>query len=501
MITLMENVRWGSNSPPIYLTLEYEARRTGTDAEYRFRLTIPDMGRASNGTAWYFGYSIVSQTVLDGTTADTRTVKDSSLSHWNELVYLSDWLTVSNKVRGTTDLSFSVYSDSGSTRNSSWHFSLFVPPALTTPEVSGGCIGNIIPIQLDRHDPTYLHTLTWSMGSMNSQPISTYVAAEEYLWDTSETGHYYHDLLSALPDSDCGTCTLTCETYTAEGNYLGATSCSMLLTVPDSVSPSCPEEAVSFCPDSPLWGIYVAGISRLSADIIPERVLAGYGSSIASVKLFLDGNEEPNPTHPLSAGVHRAELVVTDSRGRKSSLSRSLSVCQYASPGFKSISLIRVNRMMQPAEDGSLVRVDAELSYSPCEGYNSTLLTARYRLRGTSEWTDCRLSRSGEDIIVDGVLFSPLNSYELMLTVTDAFGNTGSFTGIIPTASVTLHLKEGGKAAAFFGYADSVADGVLRVNGKLLSDNMTTMITPDSTDEEIPTAKAVYDFLMAELMF
>ena len=75
MTSLAAGVQWGS-SPVITASFEYEHRRSGSDMQYRVKVTINPL--TSSGS--YFGYPIYSQITLAGSVVDSETLKAASPS-------------------------------------------------------------------------------------------------------------------------------------------------------------------------------------------------------------------------------------------------------------------------------------------------------------------------------------------------------------------------------------------------------------------------------------
>lgn len=122
MITLEENVAWGSN-PTIYVSFYYEKTRDGTSMKYRTKTVISPLTGSS-----YFGYSIQQLLHINNEEKENEVLKDSSPSQWgDDIEYTSPWYTVPNKTSGTTPVTFNVYSNSG--RDEYYTYSMDIDPA------------------------------------------------------------------------------------------------------------------------------------------------------------------------------------------------------------------------------------------------------------------------------------------------------------------------------------------------------------------------------------
>ena len=153
---------WGS-SPDITITPAYEMQRSGANMQYRIRVTAGTVTGQS-----YFGYPIYLKVYLQSSLKDTHTLKSASPSQWSSnLVYTSDWITISNKTSGTTSLSLNIYSGSGSSRNSTYSYSLPIEPAASVlGSISSFTFGSAINIPITKYNSGFYDVLTISVGGL-----------------------------------------------------------------------------------------------------------------------------------------------------------------------------------------------------------------------------------------------------------------------------------------------------------------------------------------------
>ena len=127
----------------------------------------------------------------------------------------------------------------------------------------------------------------------------------------------------------------------------------------------------------------------------------------------------------------------------------------YAFPVIPTASAERCNDAGTADESGTRVAVLLSATCSPIGGINSVTLRARSRATG-GLWSDYTSLTQDVRQLLSG-LFSAQASYQVELSAVDALNNETVVQITIPTAEVTLHLRDGGKGAAFGKYAEKEA--------------------------------------------
>ena len=162
-------------------------------------------------------------------------------------------------------------------------------------------------------------------------------------------------LANQIPSATAGSGTIYCDTYSGS-TLLGTKSVSITLTVPGSVVPSA--------------GTLSAALSGASG---------AYGSSITSYTITGGGWTATNgalTTGTLaSAGNITFTATVTDSRGRKASTTRTISVIDYTKPGVAVCDVYRCDADGNRKKVGTYFAVEINASYSAITG-NTLNITA-----------------------------------------------------------------------------------------------------------------------------
>lgn len=147
-----------------------------------------------------------------------------------------------------------------------------------------------------------------------------------------------------------------------------------------------------------------------------------------------------------SAGTVTFTAKVTDSRGRTTTKTASITVVDYFTPYVSGASVYRCNSAGMDDSNGTYFRAAATAKYASCSGKNGYSLRVRYKKPTDSAWSGYTNISSGSYVIVSGL--STEYSYDIEISVGDYF--TGAiWRSTVPTAAYTMHLKKGGKGIAF----------------------------------------------------
>lgn len=462
MTNLASSVTWGSSygSPTITVSFDYEYQRSGPDMQYRIKTTVNTVSGAR-----YFGYPIYQDITLDGTKAETKTLKSASPSQWSSaIVYTSSWFTVKSKTTGTTALSVKLYSGMGSSRTETYSYSLSVSPAASAVSAASGNIGSTISIAITRYSTSFTHTLTYSFAGKTGT-IASGSTAGTVSWTPPM------DLCSAIPSATSGKCTITCTTKSGS-TTVGTASTQITLSVPSDVVPTLSDGAVSIAPYSDNsvvsgWAIYLQSYSGVQATFDDTKISGAYGSTITAKSVSVDGKVYSSPfksDYFTAYGTKTLTATITDSRGRTAKQSVTFEVLPYSKPSLSNPRAERSTAGGTASEAGTSITCCSKISYSSCGGANVCLLTAQYRtMSGT--WGEASAMEADTPLTIGDGLVSIMATYEAKISVVDSLGNEDTFTAVIPTGFATFNAKAGGKGVAFFKYAET--DGALEIGGDI----------------------------------
>ena len=223
MASIATDVQWGSN-PKIYFNFSYSKERSGTTQKYK----ITTECEALTGSS-YFGYPINIQITVNGTLAATKTLKAASQSQWSSaLTYTTDWVSVANKTTGTTPIKIRVYSGDGSTRDTTYSYSLDTDPAPSKISATDADIGSVSTVKFTRYNSAYTHTLSYKADGQSSYTtIFSKKDTTSYNWTVPAS------LCSLITSGKTIGVTLRCQTYNGT-TLVGTTYGTMTATAAPS---------------------------------------------------------------------------------------------------------------------------------------------------------------------------------------------------------------------------------------------------------------------------
>lgn len=310
----------------------------------------------------------------------------------------------------------------------------------TQPSLSAATVemGKSVTINTPAVNSAYRHTLRYAFGGA-SGTIATGIASS-----TSWTPPV--SLASQIPSATAGSGTIYCDTYSGS-TLLGTKSVSITITVPGSVVPSAGTLSAALAEDTSGTGLYVKGMGK--AKLTLSGASGAYGSSITSYTITGGGWTATNgalTTGTLaSAGNITFTATVTDSRGRKASTTRTISVIDYVKPGVAVCDVYRCDADGNRKKAGTYFAVEINASYSAITG-NTLSITARYKKQSESSYgTAANVTNNGKTVIGGGNIGAS-TTYDVLVTVADKY-NSLLIQRTLSTKSVLQSFKRSAGAA------------------------------------------------------
>lgn len=344
----------------------------------------------------------------------------------------------------------------------------------TQPSLSISTVemGKSVTINTPAVNSAYRHTLRYAFGSA-SGTIATGIASS-VSWTPPVS------LANQIPSATVGSGTIYCDTYSGS-TLLGTKSVSITLTVPGSVVPSAGTLSAALAEDTSGTGLYVKGMGK--AKLTLSGASGAYGSSITSYTITGGGWTATNgalTTGTLaSAGNITFTATVTDSRGRKASTTRTISVIDYTKPGVAVCDVYRCDADGNRKKAGTYFAVEINASYSAITG-NTLSITARYKKQSESNYgTAANVTNNGKTVIGSGNIGAS-TTYDVLVTVADKY-NSLSIQRTLSTKSVLQSFKRSagaaiGKVAELANWLDVAWD--TRIRGNLKVDGTISTIIP-----------------------
>lgn len=344
----------------------------------------------------------------------------------------------------------------------------------TQPSLSAATVemGTSVTINTPAVNSAYRHTLRYAFGSA-SGTIATGIASS-VSWAPPVS------LANQIPSATAGSGTIYCDTYSGS-TLLGTKSVSITLTVPDSVVPSAGTLSAALAEDTSGTGLYVKGMGK--AKLTLSGASGAYGSSITSYTITGGGWTATNgalTTGTLaSAGNITFTATVTDSRGRKASTTRTISVIDYTKPGVAVCDVYRCDADGNRKKAGTYFAVEINASYSAITG-NTLSITARYKKQSESSYgTAANVTNNGKTVIGGGNIGAS-TTYDVLVTVADKY-NSLPILRTLSTKSVLQSFKRSagaaiGKVAELANWLDVAWN--TRIRGNLQVDGTISTIIP-----------------------
>lgn len=311
----------------------------------------------------------------------------------------------------------------------------------TQPSLSASTVemGKSVTINTPAVNSAYRHNIWAAFGNAGV------VIAERVVSSTTWTPDV--NLASQISNATSGVATIYCDTFDANGTQLGTKTISITLTVPGSVVPSAGTLSAALAEDTSGTGLYVKGMGK--AKLTLSGASGAYGSSITSYTITGGGWTATNgalTTGTLaSAGNITFTATVTDSRGRKASTTRTISVIDYTKPGVAVCDVYRCDADGNRKKAGTYFAVEINASYSAITG-NTLSITARYKKQSESSYgTAANVTNNGKTVIGGGNIGAS-TTYDVLVTVADKY-NSLSIPRTLSTKSVLQSFKRSAGAA------------------------------------------------------
>ena len=443
---------WGT-SPTIDIQPAYEMERSGANMRYRIRVTAGTVTGQS-----YFGYPIYLKVYLQNSLKVTHTLKSASPSQWSSnIVYTTEWFTITNKTSGTTALSLNLYSGSGSTRNSTYTYSLPIEPAGSVlGTISSFTFGSAINIPITKYNSAFYDVLTISVGGTTIKTVNGIANGDDITFTSTELTNIY----KKLPSATKGTVTFKLTTKTSSsGSTVGTSTKTATGTIPSSVKPSISgitlAEAVSGLATK--FGAYIQNKSKITGTV---NASAGSGSSISSYKTTINGSSYTSKTFTTgvlkTSGTNTITTTVTDKRGRSTSYSTTFSVLAYTKPSISTFKVERCNADGTLNDEGINFKVSVKSSITALNNKNDSSYVLQYKLSSGSTWTTLGNSLSGYSIntnwVVTNIALNIDNVYDFRLTIKDYFEEAIKSENV-PESFTLMNFGSDGHSMAIGGVA------------------------------------------------
>lgn len=413
MAVIASNVAWGS-SPTNRFDFSYEKKREGAVQYYNITVSCQPCSGYS-----YFGYPIYLEIKLDGTTADTHTLKPAYPDQWTSaLTYTTGWLSVPNKTEGTTSLSIHIYSGLGSSRSTTYNYSLAVDPAASKIGATDANIESTSTISITKYDSGFTTTVSYKAAGQSSYTaIWTKQKHTSYGWIIPSS---LYSLIKSAKEIEV---TLQCQTFSGS-TLIGTETCTLTATTSESkCKPSVSVTAVDTNTNTiALTGNNKKIIKGFSDVEVTTTATANNSADISSVSAAC-GSTTKSGTSVTFSDAESATIKATakDSRGYSNSATASgLSLINYIVP-----TITETISRESPTSDKVNISVKGKWFNGSFGSVTNTLkVDVRYKPKNQSDYAD-------SDKYVSMTVNTSGNTYTATL----------SLTGLVYTNAYSIRIR------------------------------------------------------------
>lgn len=447
---------------------------------------------------------------------------------WNPYNYSSTgWyklgsktITVSHNADGTKSIALTAEWDCGfdssyTPRHLSLSETVTLPtiPRASTATTSGSTLGETLAITIKRASSSFTHKLYYTCGSVKDQLIAENVGTS-YSWNAPPVS-----LAQQSPNAETVALTLTVKTYNGS-TYVGAWSTAVKLAVPSTVVPALSVAISDPTGVSDTYGGYVQLRSKVKVDITAS---GAQGSTIKSYSIKVGGiyaatSASGTTDYLPDSGELIVACAVTDSRGRTTTKTQSISVLAYRKPAITAISAARCNADGTANRAGTYGKVTFSGAITSLSAKNTAAYAVQYREVGAVDWTTAGRPAAGNYDPADiSAVFAADKSkrYEVRVVATDAFESIGSTLRDLPAAYALYHLAKHllsvglgrlcDKANAIQVGLDAYFDRDVQIDGTLtLGDGLSAPLpvegggTGVATLDELRQALGIKDYIIEQ---
>lgn len=331
-------------------------------------------------------------------------------------------------------------------------------PRASYPTVSASSktLGETIVITTNRKSGNFTHSLWWICGDSGWQGIASGVG-DSFSWTIPV------DIAKRITSSTSATITIVCRTYSGSTQIGSDQTVTFTGNVPSDIKPSASglsvSEAISAVKTK--FGVYLKGQSKLA---ISFNEAGSYGSWITSRKIECNNQTfwsvSATTDYLYTSGSLKVTATVTDSRGRSSSVSTTVTVYDYGTPWVNALRSIRCSSDGTDTDDGEYLKIQFSAGVSSVSNKNSATYQLGYRLSNSGNYSYktldlTSLSYDGATTgVITGLTFAMDKTYDIVLVVTDKLGLEARRSDIVSTAFQLFNYYPDGSGVAIGKFAE-----------------------------------------------
>lgn len=315
--------------------------------------------------------------------------------------------------------------------------------SMTIPEFTMGTAGTMT---INKASSDFTHTITYAFGSKTGTIVNK-TSGTSASWTPSVS-----ELAGQLPNNTRGYGTLTLITYSGT-TEVGRNSYVFYCNVPSNIVPTV--GTIILTPTAINGNnILVQGKNKLTINVTGSS--AGTGSSIKSYTF--NGPDISTTTTSSSVSINSVStsgtltytIKVTDSRGRVTSKTATITCYGYAAPSFNTLEINR--------DSSNNIKCNYNVSYATVNSTNKITVKFSYK-KASGSWTNIATTLSDSSKTNYTVLSNASDEvYNVRATVTDSYGaSVTSSTQTVFGSARIMNIPQGGNGVSF-GRKSTVAN-------------------------------------------
>ena len=362
-----------------------------------------------------------------------------------------------------------------------------IPRASSITSASNVTLENNCNIKWTPASSSFTYKLKFSLGSWSH--------TTETISPKTTSAYTYTDYIlpltvaNQLPKVTSSTMTVYLYTYNGSKQIGSPSSKTFTVTVPNTIVPTLGTVTATIVNDNSVingWGVAVAGYTKIRVTA-SASTSNSYGSTISSFVISGGYNTTRNGINLNytggiinSSGNKTFTVVAKDSRGRSSS-AKSATAITFYDYSVPKISYFTISRIQN---DASRVQVKADWSFSSVNGNNSTTGHLYFKKTSDDQWTYYGEIQKRVNSLLYNATFDERTSYNFKVVVIDSLSNSVEEEGFVPTISVAMDFRAGGKGIGIGKIAESdnleiALDTVFMGNVYIQTDDGTKMLLSD----------------------
>ncbi len=365
--------------------------------------------------------------------------------------------TIAHSADGTKSFSYSFSQEFGitfsgssiGTVSGSGTGTLNTIPRATTPTLSASSVnmGSAVTINTPRASSSFTHDLAYAFAGSSYVSIATGVT-------TSRSWTVPLSLANSIPNATSGTVTIRCITKNGS-TTVGTKTVLLTAKVPTTVVPTISSVALSEATTgiAAQFGAFIQHKSKVKTTITAAGV---YSSTIKSYSTTFSGKTYTGASWTSGVVTQSGSLsmvtTVTDSRGRTAKKTTTVSILAYNPPKISAFHAARYDANGNADPDGIYLSVAYAYSVTSLGSKNTASAVISWKQSTATSWTTL-LTNTALSANTTAKPKTPTFSldyqYDVRITVTDWFGSSATYNGVLPSGAVILDIKADGKGIAF----------------------------------------------------